>query len=409
MTTFFPLSSLRRALAAVLACSLAAAVHAEDTDPNNCHYVRGQTASLRYSGPMLGITMDGRINGAPAELLVNTGASTTMLTLTGTRRLGLKLMYTGKRASGVGGGAPVYTAQVDEFVVGPARSTGLSMDVLAAAGPRPSYDAMLGASLLLQTDLEFNLPAKTLNFFRGSGPSCKNLHLAYWDPAAVVVPLERGFVPNPRFPVLLNGRKFSAVISSGAAVSSMSRDTAEAIGLDLDGPDVEKLGEVSGIGKHRVARWAATVDKLEIGNEAITHARLDVIDASLDADLILGADFLRSHRVLFAMSQRKLYLSYVGGPTLAERKGIEAWIAQEAEAGNTDAQLVLAAMYSHGQRVPRDLALARSWLEKAGAKGNVDANAALGQSLVRAGQHAQAMPYLKQALAKRPGDRHATL
>ena len=29
--------------------------------------------------------------------------------------------------------------------------------------------------------------------------------------------------------------------------------------------------------------------------------------------MILGADFLRAHRVLLAISQRKLYFTYVGG------------------------------------------------------------------------------------------------
>ena len=30
--------------------------------------------------------------------------------------------------------------------------------------------------------------------------------------------------------------------------------------------------------------------------------------------MLLGADFLKAHRVLFARSQHRLYLSYVGGP-----------------------------------------------------------------------------------------------
>lgn len=30
-------------------------------------------------------------------------------------------------------------------------------------------------------------------------------------------------------------------------------------------------------------------------------------------DMVLGADFLRSHRVLLAMSQQRMYFSYVGG------------------------------------------------------------------------------------------------
>jgi hypothetical protein len=30
--------------------------------------------------------------------------------------------------------------------------------------------------------------------------------------------------------------------------------------------------------------------------------------------MLLGADFLRSHRVLVSHSQRKIYFTYVGGP-----------------------------------------------------------------------------------------------
>ena len=30
-------------------------------------------------------------------------------------------------------------------------------------------------------------------------------------------------------------------------------------------------------------------------------------------EMLLGADFLRSHRVLFAASQRRFYFSYIGG------------------------------------------------------------------------------------------------
>ena len=33
--------------------------------------------------------------------------------------------------------------------------------------------------------------------------------------------------------------------------------------------------------------------------------------------MLLGADFLRSHRVLVAHSQRKIYFTYAGGPVFA--------------------------------------------------------------------------------------------
>ncbi len=45
--------------------------------------------------------------------------------------------------------------------------------------------------------------------------------------------------------------------------------------------------------------------------------------ATGQVDILLGADFLRSHRVLFAMSQQKIYLSYIGGAPFGQRRKLE--------------------------------------------------------------------------------------
>lgn len=37
-------------------------------------------------------------------------------------------------------------------------------------------------------------------------------------------------------------------------------------------------------------------------------------------DIVLGADFLRAHRVLTAMSQRRFYLSHNGGEVFPPRR-----------------------------------------------------------------------------------------
>jgi hypothetical protein len=36
--------------------------------------------------------------------------------------------------------------------------------------------------------------------------------------------------------------------------------------------------------------------------------------------VVLGVDFLRTHRILFAMSQDRLYMSYLGGDPFPPRK-----------------------------------------------------------------------------------------
>lgn len=57
--------------------------------------------------------------------------------------------------------------------------------------------------------------------------------------------------------------------------------------------------------------------------------------------MILGRDFLRQHRVLFVRSQKKLYISYIGGGGdvfVSHLTRIEPWLQREADEGNPDAE-----------------------------------------------------------------------
>ncbi len=57
------------------------------------------------------------------------------------------------------------------------------------------------------------------------------------------------------------------------------------------------------------------VASFKIGDEEIKHTELRVGDIDLESDdMLLGADFFLSHRVMVARSQRKLYFTYNGGP-----------------------------------------------------------------------------------------------
>ena len=401
----FPLP--RFVLSLVLLAAASPAFGAEP-DAKRCQYLSLATLPVRYSGPGLEITTDGKIEGKPATMLVDTGAWETLLTRTGADRHGLFMRNTGATAEGVGGYARVYNAMVRDFSVGPAKAARGYIRVLDDFGTPPSYDGIIGAPFLLQSDLEISLATKELRFFRPYNCS-KDSFLAYWDENAVVVPFASTFSrrDNPEFEVLLNGKTLRALIDTGAASSFVTSDGARRAGLKLDAPGVERAGHVMGVGEDKVARWTATFDTLQIGAETIRNVPIGVLDANhLDIDLLLGADFLRSHRVLFAMSQRKLYLSYVGGEALSHaRAGIEAWVLKEAEGGNADAQLVLATLYLKSG----DAALARTWTERAAANGNARANAQLGRALMRSGDYAGAAAPLRKALDLLPHARHTAL
>lgn len=391
------------------ACALVPFAHAA-AEPAKCSYTPIGKLPLRYSGPGLAITTQGVINGTPAELLVDTGAYATVMTRTGTERRGLRLYDTGEQATGIGGLSPVYATKVEEFNVGPIRAGRSSMPVLGSFGHSPSYEGILGAPALFQTDMELSLATKELTFFVPE--KCGGTFLGYWGGNVQDIPLRRHnqHHMNPHFFVRINGVEMEAMIDTGAVVSLISADGAKRAGVAFDTPGVKRGADLVGLGNYTAARWLATVKTFQIGDETVQNADIAVENSGMDgADVILGADFLRAHRVLFAMSQNKLYFSYVGGEPFGQGTKLEPWVMAEANGGNADAQLAVAYAYTAGKGVPRDAEVAAIWLEKAAAGGSPHALLRSGETLAARGDYAAAIPRLRAALDKLPAERDGAL
>jgi len=401
---------LRPCLLSFAMLSAVPGAHARQPEPARCQFVQLVTLPVRYTGPHLNLTIEGRIDGTPADMLIDTGAATSALTRTATERRGLSLQSTDVRARGIGGVSRVYSTRVKEFRAGTGSITNSRVRVLGDFGTAPSFEAILGAPFLLQGDLEISLATREIKFFKPT--NCESAYLAYWHQDAVEIPFRWDSTrrSNPEFKVLVNGKEVTAVIDSGAGATVMTRRAARTAGLQLDTPGAERSGEVTGVGSERIAHWSTTLGTLQIGRETIHNAEVGVIDTDdLDVDLLLGADFLRSHRVLFAMSQKKLYFTYVGGDALGQRRRIEPWLQQEADAGNGDAQMVVASMHGRGHGVPRDETQALAWVDKAAAGGHPRANLMVGQRLMKERRYAEAAVRLRQALDRMPAERTGAL
>jgi len=391
-----------------LAAGLAASTARADDKPAQCTYVEVASLPIRYVGPYLEPAVDGTIDGTPATMLVDTGASQTHLTMNGATRRDMSLFLTGRWVEGVGGMSRIYGARLKDFSIGPAKAGHRpQLTVIGSMGFTPAYDAIVGAPFLLQTDLEFDLPAKRMKFYRPQ--ACETTELLLWKETTVVLPFVRGYgdTPNPLFKVVVNGKELEAMIDSGAHDSFMRLDAAKRAGIDVKAPGaVPTLGAV-GVGSERAAQWIVPVKTLQLGDETIRDVRLTVTDAqdSGGADMYLGRDFLRAHRVLFAMSQKKVYVAYLGGNVFEHGDGLEPWMRAEADGGNADAQYVLATRYSSGRGVPRDPLQAGIWLEMAAKAGQPNANLMRGRQQMLAGQVDTAIPQLRRALDQLPADR----
>jgi hypothetical protein len=87
---------------------------------------------------------------------------------------------------------------------------------------------------------------------------------------------------------------------------------------------------VVGIANRRLESWVGTFDSVSIGDETIRNVKLRVADlfgndkaaetgsrisrAVEGSSLIIGFDFLLSHRVLVLAKEHKLLFTYNGGP-----------------------------------------------------------------------------------------------
>jgi clan AA aspartic protease (TIGR02281 family) len=398
-----------------LACAmlLHPLAYGADAPAKKCIYVEAATLPVRYVGEGLQPAVDGTIDGTPATLLVDTGAFDTQLTMNGANRRELNLRMTGRYVQGVGGRSRVYSTRLKDFSIGPARSKHRTdLLVIDEINITPAFDGIAGSPFLLQMDLEVDLRNKQVKMFKPL--DCNDdVELNLWKEETVVLPFTRSndSSPNPHFKVLINGKELDAMIDTGAHHSILMLEAAERLGIDVKSAEVKRSGDVVGVGSARAPHWSTTVKTVQIGGETINNAELGIIDAQSDvpADLLLGQDFLRTHRVLFAMSQKKLYLAYLSGEPFSRSLGVPDWVRAEADGGNADAQYALATAYRDGRGVPRDPALAKAWLDKSAAGGEPHANLVLGRQLVTSGHAADAIPRLRGALDKLPADRFVPL
>jgi predicted aspartyl protease len=405
------MASLRSAFLCV-SLLLTAGTALADDQSKACVYVEVAKLPIKYAGAGLEPTIPGTVNGKSARMLMDTGSEVLAMTHGFADKLGVKLETTAGLLIGVGGATNVYRAPIDEMTVGPTRAGRTALPVIDATGSEPSYDVIVGAPFLMQADLEIALADREVRFFRPQ--NCDSTFLGDWtDGAVTVVPYSWrwGRGPNPYFAIEINGHETIAMIDSGAATTVIELRAAKRLGLKLDAPGVMRLGDVIGIGANSVPHWSARFDTFAIGDEVIKNPRIGVIETQgrNDFDVILGRDFLRAHRVLFARSQKKLYISYIGGGGAGEvfvsqYTRIEPWLQREADEGNPDAEILLAAAYGVGKVATKDPVAANRWFARAAKHGNQRAQLALGRRLMLQGHDAAAALHLRAVLDQSPND-----
>lgn len=302
----FPLLPLLQSL--VLSLGLAACAAPVAAPPQTAE---GCTLSRRADLPLVDarnfMLAPVRINHHTAQLVVDTGAETSLVTPQAAHALALpRAPGKGTVLLGISGAVRTENVLAHEFVVGDTTRT----DKRLGLGAMPSFPhasppviGLLGADVLAQYDIDLDLPNGRMALYAARGCT----RIMPW-PGAVSVPIARTRSGLAFVDVLVNGTTVRALLDTGARTTLLARETAARLGLTpaVLARDPARVGVGIGlvdlgVRQHRFA---------ELGLPgAIDHdVPANIADLRLPGiAMLLGADYLGRRRVWISYATDRLY------------------------------------------------------------------------------------------------------
>jgi tetratricopeptide (TPR) repeat protein len=267
---------------------------------------------------------DAKINGQAATFILDSGAFFSMMSAAAAEQYKLKTETTpfDLTVHGVGGSTTPRLTHIKSFELAgvPIRNV-----EFLVGGSEVGSGALgvVGQNFLEKWDVEYNLGQGNIRLMRNE--DCGRGNLAYWvksgQPYSVLrIEMTTPMEPHAIGTAFVNGVKIKVMFDTGAATSVLSLKAAARAGVTPESAGVIDAGYATGIGRAAAKSYIAAFSSLKFGDltdqgEEIQHARLRFADIGIgEADMLIGADFFLSHRILIANSQRLLYFSYNGGP-----------------------------------------------------------------------------------------------
>ncbi len=273
------------------------------------------------------------INGRNLPMMVNNASAYTMLTTEAARKLKLPL---GPRLDDLevktnGLDQDYRTARVSRFKTGTLAFRDIEL-LVADLDLGLSLQGVLGRDLLAIADTEYDLALGTVRMVRPKG-QCDQTSLVHWadgQPITVAPLMPRDASDTEiRVSMRLNKRPVFAMLGASHQFTTLQPETVRAAGV----PD-SQLQRV--VARDGVAGQTAHIDLVQIGSEQHADQALEVerTEPAGEYDLMLGVDFMLSHRIYVAYSQGKLYATRNGLPAFTNRAG---YGSGDREAGATAA------------------------------------------------------------------------
>jgi tetratricopeptide (TPR) repeat protein len=265
-------------------------------------------------------TLVAQLNGKDGKFLIDTGAFFSGVTADTVARYGMKKSIApfGAKVQGVGGvQRDLQAVAAENFTFAGVGFRNTDFILLGRIGGG-GIVGNIGENLMGPFDVEYDFANGAIRYFKATGCGY-DANLAYWsagmsvsripviDPSSILTKV----ITNAK----VDGHTVRVMFDSGASLSVMSRNAAGRAGIQVNSEGVVNGGTSYGIYGKGLDSFLAPFASFAIGDEEIKNTRLRVANIDLpNGDMLLGADFFLSHRILISNSQKKVYFTYNGGP-----------------------------------------------------------------------------------------------
>jgi predicted aspartyl protease len=279
--------------------------------PGACGLVCRAELPVRMQDGMPMVTV--WLGAQPANLLLDTGASTSDLTTDGAKRLGFEhTTAVPGHIWGIGGDQGVALVTLPRLAFGEVSLDALRLPVLVMgrAGVETLPDGGLGDDILHRYEVDLDFPHDVVRLY--AGRPCPGT-LPGWTGEDAALPWTRPFASNWQVavPASLDGHEVSAMIDSGAATTVVGMPAALAAGVPPTELASDLDAKMFGVGPGQVAGKLHRFDSVVVGGQTVPDLETAVVALPTTGfDMVLGADYLQTHKVWISYATGQVHVAH---------------------------------------------------------------------------------------------------
>ena len=256
------------------------------------------------------------INGRTINMGIDTGSEKTFVTPQTAMQLGLpRDTAPSTMAIGAGSETLVHKVILDdlEFAGSSYREKSVSVISMQSKGSEAPVAGLIGADILSNYDIDFDVPGHTLTLYKVSG--CSKISPP-WHGAFVEVPVSLTSTRRFVMPIVINQHKITAIFDTGSNGMRLTRKAALQTGLTEAMLAADPQHDGYGIGDHVYQISTHRFESVVIARETFHNPRIDVADITIhDADMLVGENYMHARRFWLSYATGVILIQRVIGPT----------------------------------------------------------------------------------------------